>query len=408
MFNTLEDNTLDASANWSILKAVSGRSAQIKFGGSYVERTRDFSSRRFRFIPNSANTGSAVPINLSQTPETLFASPNIGSVFRFNEETRPVDAYDGEMKTIAGYGMVDLALSDKVRFAGGVRVEDYDQVVNTFDPFGLFVGEISAQIKNTEIYPGANLIFAVKNNTNLRMSYSRTVNRPEFRELAAFEFTDVVGNRAVKGNPELTEARIQNADVRLETLSGGRNVLAVSGFFKDFDAPIERVVLAGAQPIVTFQNAENARNLGVELEAARQFGSNFFLNLNYTFVDSTITLSPEQRTVQTSLERSLAGQSKNLFNAIAEVNVRGFSTSVLYNYFGDRISDVGANGAPDVVEQGRGSLDVVLAKRFGKVGFRLTLENLTDAEYLFTQGSEEQRVFKLGRVTAFSINFNAF
>lgn len=408
MFNTLEDDTLDVSANWSILKAVSGRSAQIKVGANYVERTRDFSSRRFRFIPNSANTGSAVPINLSQSPETLFASQNIGSVFRFNEETRPVDAYDGEMKTIAGYGMVDLALSDKVRFAGGVRVEDYDQVVNTFDPFGLFLGEVSAQIKNTEIYPGANLIFAVRNNTNLRMSYSRTVNRPEFRELAAFEFTDVVGNRAVKGNPELTDARIQNADVRLETLSGGRNVLAVSGFFKDFDAPIERVVLAGAQPIVTFQNAENARNLGVELEAARQFGPNFLLNLNYTFVDSTITLSPEQRTVQTSLERSLAGQSKNLFNAMAEVNVRGFSTSVLYNYFGDRISDVGSNGAPDVVEQGRGSLDVVLAKRFGKVGFRLTLENLTDAEYLFTQGSEQQRVFKLGRVTAFSINFNAF
>ena len=408
MFNGLEDDTLDVSANWSVLKAVSGRSAQIKFGANYVERTRDFSSRRFRFIPNSANTGSAVPINLSQSPETLFASQNIGSVFRFNEETRPVDAYDGNMKTMAGYGMVDLALSDKVRFAGGVRVEDYDQVVNTFDPFGLFLGEVSAQIKNTQVYPGANLIFAVKPDTNLRMSYSRTVNRPEFRELAAFEFTDVVGNRAVRGNPELTEARIQNADVRLERLSGGRNVLAISGFFKDFDAPIERVVLAGAHPIVTFQNADNARNLGVELEAARQFGPNFFLNLNYTFVDSTITLSPEQRTVQTSLERSLAGQSKNLFNAMAEVNVRGFSTSVLYNYFGDRISDVGSNGAPDIVEQGRGSLDVVLAKRFGKVGFRLTLENLTDAEYLFTQGPEEQRVYKLGRVTAFSINFNAF
>ncbi len=408
LFNDLQDDTLDVSANWSLLKTISGRSAQFKFGGNYVERTRDFSSRRFRFIPNSANTGGSVGIDLSQKPEALFASQNIGSIFRFNEETRPVDAYDGETNIIAGYGMVDLALSDKVRFSGGIRVEDYDQVVNTFDPFGLFQGEVTAQIKNTEIYPGANLIFAVKPDTNLRMSYSRTVNRPEFRELAAFEFTDVVGNRAVKGNPELTDARIQNADVRLEKIRGGRDVLAISAFFKDFDAPIERVVLAGAQPIVTFQNAQNARNLGVELEAAHQFGSNFFLNLNYTFVDSTITLSPEQRTVQTSLERSLAGQSKNLFNAMAEVNVRGFSTSVLYNYFGDRISDVGSNGAPDIVEQGRGSLDVVLAKRFGKVGFRLTLENLTDAEYLFTQGSEDQRVFKLGRVTAFSINFNAF
>jgi len=408
MFNALEDDTLDVSANWSVLKVVSGRSAQIKFGANYVERTRDFSSRRFRFIPNSANTGAAIGINLSQTPETLFASQNIGSIFRFNEETRPVDAYDGETKTAAGYGMVDVALSERLRLVGGARLENYDQRVNTFDPFGLFLGKVSAQIKNTDLYPGANLIYSVRPDTNLRASYSRTVNRPEFRELAVFEFTDVVGSRAVRGNPDLTRALIQNVDARLEKISGGRDVLAISGFFKDFDAPIERVVIAGAQPIVTYQNARSARNLGVELEAARQFGSNFFVNLNYTFVDSTITLSPAQRTVQTSLERPLAGQSKNLFNAMAEVNVRGLSARVLYNYFGDRISDVGSNEAPDIIEQGRGSLDVVLAKRFGKLGFRLTLENLTDVDHEFTQASEVQRFYKLGRVTAFSLSFNAF
>jgi TonB-dependent receptor len=408
MFNALEDDTLDVSANWSVLKAVSGRSAQFKFGANYVERTRDFSSRRFRFIPNTANTGGAVGIDLSQSAEVLFASQNIGSIFRFNEETRPVDAYDGEQKTTSGYGMVDLALSEKVRLVAGARVEKFDQEVNTFDPFGLFLGRVSAQIKNTDVFPGANMIFAVKADTNLRVSYSRTVNRPEFRELAAFEFTDVVGSRAVRGNPDLTRALIQNVDARFEVISGGRDVLAVSGFFKDFDSPIERVVIAGAQPIVTFQNAQSARNLGIELEAARQFGSNLFLNLNYTYVDSKITLAPEQRTVQTSQERSLAGQSNNLFNAMAELSARGFSARVLYNYFGDRISDVGSNEAPDIVEQGRGSLDVVLAKRFRRVGLRLTFENLTDTEHLFTQGAREQRVYKLGRVTALSLSFNAF
>jgi outer membrane receptor protein involved in Fe transport len=408
MFNALDDDTLDLAANWSILTSFSGRSAQLKFGGNFVKRTRDFSSRRFRFIPNTANTGGAVGIDLSQAPETLFASQNIGAIFRFNEETRPVDAYDGETTNTAGYGMVDLALSSRARLVAGARVENYDQQVNTFDPFGLFLGKVSARIKNTDVYPGGNLILSLKSDTNLRLSYSRTVNRPEFRELAAFEFTDVVGSRAVRGNPDLTRALIQNVDARFEKISGGRNVLAVSGFFKDFDAPIERVVIAGAQPIVTFQNANSARNLGVELEAARQFGSHFFANLNYTFVDSTITLSPEQRTVQTSLERPLAGQSKNLFNAMAEITVRGVSARVLFNYFGDRISDVGSNEAPDIVEQGRGSLDVVLARRFGKVGLRLTLENLTDASHEFTQGDSIQRLYKLGRVTAFSLSFNAF
>lgn len=401
MFNELEDETYDLSANWRVMKSVSGRSAELKFGANYVKRTRDFSSRRFRFIPNGT-------VDLSQSPEELYASQNIGDVFRFHEETRTVDAYDGEQKTTAGYGMIDVALSDKARFVGGARVENFDQQVNTFDPFKLVQAQLTANLKNTDVFPGANLIFSLKPDTNLRLSYSRTVNRPEFRELAAFEFTDVVGSRAIKGNPDLTRALINNFDGRVEFFAGGRDVFAISGFYKRFDSPIERIVIAGAQPIVTFQNAESASNLGLELEAARQLGEHFFVNLNYTYVDSSITLAPAQRAVQTSSERALAGQSKNLFNATAEMMVGGFTARVLYNYFGDRISDVGSNDAPDILEQGRGSLDAVVSKRFGKVKLQLSADNLTDPEYLFTQGASKQRFYKLGRVFALSLGFNAF
>ncbi|HUG54161.1 MAG TPA: TonB-dependent receptor, partial [Vicinamibacteria bacterium] len=407
MFNALDDDTVDVAANWSFLPA-RAQATIVKLGANFVHRTRDFTSRRFRFIPNTANTGGSVGIDLSLTPETLFAAGNVGSRFRFNEETRPVDAYDGDQKTLAGYGMVDVALTGRARLVGGVRVERFDQEVNTFDPFGLFVGRVSAANEHTDVFPGANLIYSLRPDMNLRLSASQTANRPEFRELAAFEFTDVVGNRAVRGNPELRRALIRNADARWEVLSGGRNVLAASAFYKQFDQPIERVVIAGAQPIVTFQNADSARNLGLELEAARQFTRGLFLNVNYTFVDSKITLSPEQRTVQTSLQRPLAGQSKHLFNAIAEYAVRGFSTRVLYNYFGDRISDVGSNEAPDIVEQGRGSLDAVVSQRIGKLTVRLVGENLTDTRYLFTQGPEEQRVFKLGRTIGLSFGVDVF
>ncbi len=143
---------------------------------------------------------------------------------------------------------------------------------------------------------------------------------------------------------------------------------AASVFYKYFDKPIERVVIAAANPIATFQNSDHARNFGIELEAGRQLGQYFFVNANYTFVDSKISLLPEQRNVQTSLERPLAGQSKNLFNLTAEFAVRGFSTRVLFNYFGDRISDVGANEAPDIIEEGRGSLDLVFAQRIRGLG----------------------------------------
>lgn len=413
MFNELNDDTLDATVNWSIASAAGGRPTQYKFGVNYVERTRDFRSRRFHFIPittQKADTGNLL-FNPLLSPEELFVSSNIGTAFRFNEETRPVDAYKGDQSTTAGYGMVDISLTGRSRLIAGARVERFDQVVTTQDPFGLFARTVEASNKNTDFFPAVNFVQSMGANSNIRLSYSTTVNRPEFRELAEFEFTDVVGNRAVKGNPDLKRALIHNFDSRWELFSGSRGVVATSVFYKRFDQPIERVVIAAANPIVTFQNSDHASNFGLELEAGRQLTSNFFANANYTFVDSKITLLPDQRTVQTSLERPLAGQSKHLVNLSGEFAARGFSARVLFNYFGDRISDVGANQAPDIIEEGRGSLDVVFAQKVGGLGLRLTLENLTNSDYHFTQtldATETQRLYKLGRTVALSFGYNVF
>ncbi|MDT9081677.1 hypothetical protein RSW80_26980, partial [Escherichia coli] len=78
----------------------------------YVDRTRDFHSRRFHFIPvttHKADTGNLLYDPLL-APEQLFTPSNVGVAFRFNEETRPTDAYAGDQSTAAGYGMVDIAM----------------------------------------------------------------------------------------------------------------------------------------------------------------------------------------------------------------------------------------------------------------------------------------------------------
>ena len=380
---------------------------------NYVDRARDFRSRRFHFIPittQKADTGNLL-FNPLLSPEELFVPSNIGTAFRFNEETRPVDAYDGEQTTTSGYGMVDVAMTNRTRLIGGMRVERFDQTVTTQDPFGLFARQVQATNENTDMFPGVNFVQAVAPNAEHSGELQHHGEQARVPELAEFEFTDVVGNRAIKGNPNLTRALIQNVDGRWEMFSGGRGVLAASVFYKYFDKPIERVVIAAANPIATFQNSDHARNFGIELEAGRQIGPYLFLNGNYTFVDSKISLLPEQRNVQTSLERPLAGQSKNLFNLAAEFAARGFSTRLLFNYVGDRISDVGANQAPDIIEEGRGSLDLVIGQRIRGLGIRLTFENLTDSDYLFTQTlgtPETQRLFKLGRTVALSFGYNVF
>jgi outer membrane receptor protein involved in Fe transport len=409
LFNNLDDETMDVALNYGAFRTTGARPTQFKFGLNYVERTRDFQSRRFRFIPIVATKDGAPPVNLTQTPEQLYASENIGTAFRFNEETRPVDAYDGEQSTMAGYGMIDMTLSARSRLIAGARVENFSQTVNTFDPFGLFERTVTAENNNTDVFPSVNFVQSVGGRQNIRLGYSTTVNRPEFRELAEFEFTDVVGSRATRGNPDLQRALIQNVDARWELFPGGRSIVSASTFFKYFDQPIERVVIAAANPITTFQNADKARNFGVEFEVAQELGGGFFVNANYTWVDSKITLLPEQQTVQTSQERALAGQSKNLFNVTGEFARGGFSLRGLVNYVGDRISDVGANQAPDIVEEGRATVDVVLVQRFGsRYNLRFSVENLTDSEYLFSQGTARQRSYKLGQTYGFAFGVDVF
>ena len=138
MFNNLERRHDGRERNWAMFNTAGGRPTQYKFGVNYVDRTRDFQSRRFHFIPittQKADTGNLLFDN-RLTPEELFIPSNIGTAFRFNEETRPTDAYAGEQTTTAGYGMVDIAMAARTRLVAGARVERFDQTVTTQDPFG--------------------------------------------------------------------------------------------------------------------------------------------------------------------------------------------------------------------------------------------------------------------------------
>jgi len=405
MFNDLEDDTVDASAALSFFTSARGLPIQYKFGAQYVNRTRDFSSRRFRFVPLDV-----VGLDRTLRPEELFTPANIGPRFELKEETRPTDFYDAGQTVAGGFGMIDWALSGRLRLVAGARMERFEQEVDTFDLFSIASDPdtITSSNRETDVFPAVNLVFALRPNQNLRVSASQTTNRPEFREVAPFEFTDIVGGRAVVGNPALQRALIQNYDVRWEHFLRSDEIIAASFFFKSFSDPIERIVEPTAQLRTSFTNAESARNVGLELEARKRFTDAFLVGANYTFVDSEVTLTPAAAQVQTSLSRPLEGQSRNLFNLIFEARRGATYGRVLVNYFGNRISDVGSLGLPDIIEEGRATLDLIVGTRWERLGIRLSLENLTDDPYEFTQGGQPQRSFKLGRTAMVSFGLDAF
>ena len=405
MFNDLDETTIDTGANWTtVFSGVSRLPAMVKFGANYTERDRDFSSRRFRFIPLNV-----VRYDLTQTPEEHFAADNIGTRFELREETRSTDFYTAEQKVAAGFGMLDLSLGARARLIGGVRVENFRQTVDTFDLFDVNVDgdpeTIRAEIKETDIFPSANFVYDLGGSRNLRVGFSQTVNRPEFRELAPFEFTDIVGGRAVVGNPDLERSLIRNIDVRWEWFPGAAEVIAASVFVKSFDQPIERFVEPTAQLRTSFTNADSARNVGFELEARKELVGGVLIGGNYTFVDSKVTLTSFQTNVLTSLERPLAGTSKHVFNALVEGRGGPMTARLLLNYFGDRIVDVGSLGLPDIFEEGRTTLDAVVTARLSDLmSLRLAMENLTDKPVRFFQGPEVHRRYNLGRAFALQVS----
>lgn len=407
-FNDLLDDTIETSGNWSTLfKQWDGMASQVKFGGSHLDRDRDFLSRRLRFNPRNA-----AGVDLSAPVEQIFAPANVGPAFELREETRGTDRYDAAQSVGAVYGMVDLPLAASARLVTGARVEQFSQQVETLDPFAGTLDQqtgdvLTASLDETNVFPSVNFVYAATAGQNVRIGYSQTVNRPEFREVSPFEFTDVVGGRAVVGNPNLRQSLIQNFDARWEWFPGAEEVVSASFFFKRFDDPIERIVEPTAQLRTSFTNADTARNAGVELELRSLVGRYFLIGANYTRVDSEVTLSPASRQVQTSLVRPLAGTSANLFNALFEVRGPGFSGRLLWNYFDDRISDVGSLGLPDIIEKGRRSLDFVFSKRWDPASLKVALSNLTDQDYVYTQGADgpTQRSYNLGRSISFGVTW---
>ena len=407
-FNDLLDDTIETSGNWSTLfKQWDGLASQVKFGGSHLDRDRDFLSRRLRFNPRNA-----AGVDLSAPVEQIFAPANVGPAFELREETRGTDRYDAAQSVGAVYGMVDLPLAASARLVTGARVEQFSQQVETLDPFAGTLDQqtgdvLTASLDETNVFPSVNFVYAATAGQNVRIGYSQTVNRPEFREVSPFEFTDVVGGRAVVGNPNLRQSLIRNFDARWEWFPGAEEVVSASFFFKRFDDPIERIVEPTAQLRTSFTNADTARNAGVELELRALVGRYFLVGANYTRVDSEVTLSPASRQVQTSLVRPLAGTSANLFNALFEVRGPGFSGRLLWNYFDDRISDVGSLGLPDIIEKGRRSLDFVFSKRWDPASLKVAMSNLTDQDYVYTQGADgpTQRSYNLGRSISFGVTW---
>lgn len=414
-FFGLEDNIEQTSLSYTtFFSTPSGVSGSLKGGASRLERTRDFAARRFRFV-----TSNHQQFDLTGTPDEIYTSANIRpDGFEIRETTGVNDAYDAAHTIDALYLMSDTSFG-KWRLIGGARYESSEQIVTTFNPFDT-ANAVASINENNDVLPSLNAVYQTAPRTNLRFAYGRSLNRPEFRELSPFAFTEVAGGRSVAGNPELEQATIDGVDLRWETFPRGGEVIAASVFYKRIDQPIERVVQPTTDFRQSFVNADSADLWGVELELRRSLDvfspslEHWSVNANFAYVDSKVTVGEHQLSVVTSTERSLEGQSDVVGNLALQFYHPRRETMfrVLASHTGERLADVGARGLPDIFEQPFTSFDVVISQGFGSFArgleLKLAAKNLLGAEHEFTQGEEIQRLYDPGRKVSLSLSYTPF
>lgn len=401
-FATLEETSAEGRANYQVTFGAFGRSHVLKLGGLYRSTERDADTRAFAIAaPIAPNDVRELP------PEQLFdgrftsSASRVFDLFPLGQGGR----YSADDRLAAGYLMTELQATDRLRLIVGARYERDEVDVDAQSTLGT---PVIARRAWTDVLPSAVLNVKLGESQGLRFSYTGTLARPEYRELAPIKSRDVLNGDDLEGNPDLERTRIQNADARWEWYPNPGEVVSLGLFAKVFDKPVERVYrAAGANSrFVAYVNAESAENYGVEIELRKQLGfvsdrlSGVTLFTNATMMQSEIDLGGNQAAA-TNQKRRMVGQAPYVVNAGVTYATRTGATSatLLFNRVGERIDAAGDLPLPDVVLQPRNQVDFSL--RFpivSSVSGRFDARNILDSPYETTQGTVVREYYTAGRV----------
>jgi len=367
-FSDLNESLYGGAVNDQQTVSLWGKNATLKGGLGANYRKRDFAARLLGITLINANQEiQALP--LSQ----LYSTSLINSgVYELSEITGNTDKYDANSLTSFAYAMLDQSITDKFRAVYGVRAEKFNLNLNS----RAVTGEaIKVKQDYLDILPSVNLTYALTEKSNLRGSYYRTLARPEFRELAPFDYYDyeLLGN--VAGNTNLKRTLIDNADIRYEIYPAAGQIMSVSGFYKHFNNAIEPSIYdQNSTPAFSYFNTPSAVNYGVELELRHSLGfindaaalQNMVFYVNGTLVKSKVTNPTDQPYLVK--DRPMVGQSPYSINAGLQYNAldNNLNFSLLYNRIGRRIANAGGQRFGDVYEAPRNVIDFQTSYSFYK------------------------------------------
>ncbi|MBP6827447.1 MAG: TonB-dependent receptor [Saprospiraceae bacterium] len=398
-YSNLEENTWNGNTDLSIPFILFGEKQSVKVGGLYQKRDRSFDARVMGFVLSNFAQFDYSLLNLPQ--DQIFAPENLGNRgFVLDEITNPSDGYTGKSNLSAGYVLLDNKIAEKLRISWGLRLESFQQQVESAQYSGT---PVKVDTTVTSLLPSVNITYILNDKHQIRLSGSKTVTRPEFRELAPFSFYDFYLNANVIGNPNLRPGTIYNADLRYEIYPGMNQLFSVSLFYKKFDNPIEFTFAAqgGGTRTFSYSNVKSAHNYGLEIELRKNFDflgagwENLQLFTNAALIRSDIDLSKGVSYFDST--RALQGQSPYIVNAGLSYNIPtlGMNATIVYNVIGDRIAQVGTVSYGDIYERHRNLLDLQFSKRIWQHGeVKLTWSDIFRSEFMYYQDNNASHKYE--------------
>ncbi len=340
------------------------------------------------------------------------------------ETTESDPAFTAKLRTNAGYLQATAELFEGLELNAGVRFERGEQNVQPRQVFSTFSNSgASTRLEEDYVLPAATLTYKFFDTMQVRINASRTIARPQFRELMFQSYFDPESNRSYRGNPLLIDSEFTNAEARYEWYFASEQRVSVAGFWKQIDRPIEAFTGFNDNATVTsFANAPEATLYGIETEVQKYFGLEKFAALgflasrqavvigNYTFTQSKIKVGPND-TVSvfgTATQPAsnffvdgapITGQSDHLVNLQLglESSERLSQQTLLLSYASDRVTSRGAAGLPDIYESPGLTVDLVAREGFALFGQDLELKlegrNLTRRGYSEFQERSGNKVF---------------
>ena len=377
----------------------------VLLGAMWSDKERTVDLYRFGIRQGDARNISLIPID--GVDQLLAVESFAADYFRLRPSTTPTDSYVSTEELFAYYAALRSDFGSDWSVEVGGRFESFTQ--SLLYPNDAVAGDFGAGLESDGWYPALNVSWRASESIQIRLGYSDTVSYPGLVERSRSASFDPITDDPIFGNPNLVTSDISNIDLRMEYYFGQSNRLSIAAFNKKIDNPVELAIpdaSGSAASGVTFRNQTDAQLDGIELDFNTTIydrdGHSLFINGNYSFIDSSVTLGADSLRLEGAVAngRQLQGQSEYLANLQVGYDHQpsGQKVTLLVNYFDDRIFRVARGAASGaIVEVGRTLIDLNYEKLFADHWtFNLKIKNLGNEKTSFIQNTNEIEFYESG------------